>query len=107
MQVYAIEYHLAPEFKYPYQLKEVEAVLTWLAKNGKARGVDPSRICIGECCSAYVTLCLGGTLKQLHEAAAHVYHTSNLHVHLMFATTCHCSTMQSSSMDIFIYTQKC
>lgn len=46
-QVYAIEYHLAPEFKYPYQLKEVEAILTWLANNGKARGVDPSRICIG------------------------------------------------------------
>ncbi|KAL0025020.1 hypothetical protein WJX77_012002 [Trebouxia sp. C0004] len=46
-QVYAIEYHLAPEFKYPYQLKEVEAVLTCLANNGKARGMDPSRICIG------------------------------------------------------------
>lgn len=48
IQVYAIEYHLAPEFKFPYQLLEVEAVLTWLAKNGKDRGVDPSRICIGK-----------------------------------------------------------
>ncbi len=48
LQIYAIEYHLAPEFKYPHQLLEVEAVLTWLSKNGKARGVDPARICIGE-----------------------------------------------------------
>ncbi len=57
MQVYAIEYHLAPEYKYPYQLKEDEAVLTWLAKNGKARGVDPSRICIGEFCTQLMSLC--------------------------------------------------
>lgn len=58
LQVYAIEYHLAPEFKYPYQLKEVEAVLTWLAKNGKARGVDPSRICIGDLCTQLMSLCV-------------------------------------------------
>lgn len=38
---------MAPEAKFPHQLLEVEAVLTWLAKNGKARGVDPSRLCIG------------------------------------------------------------
>ena len=35
MQIYAVEYHLAPEFKFPHQLMEVEAVLTWLAEHGK------------------------------------------------------------------------
>ena len=64
MQVYAIEYHLAPEFKYPHQLLEVEAVLTWLAENGKARGVDPARICIGESsCSIICGYCSNHPLE--------------------------------------------
>ncbi len=105
MQVYAIEYHLAPEFKYPYQLKEV---LTWLVRNGKARGVDPSCICTGELCTQLCHSVFGKNNDVIAiEAAAHVHHTSELHIHLMFALTCHCSTMQSSSMDTSIYTQKC
>lgn len=47
VQVYAIEYHLAPEHKYPTQLREVEATLRWLHQNASGRGVDPDRIAVG------------------------------------------------------------
>ncbi|KAL4908614.1 hypothetical protein BDW74DRAFT_188536 [Aspergillus multicolor] len=45
VQVYLVEYRLAPEWKYPTQLDEYEAVRDWLAaEGGKERSVDPELI---------------------------------------------------------------
>ena len=48
-QVYAVEYRLAPEWQYPVQLDEYEAVLDWVrsAEGGGVRGVDPNRVAGG------------------------------------------------------------
>ena len=66
-----MEYHLAPEFKYPYQLHKVEALLTWLANNGKARGVDPSRICIASWHTDISGITHALTHGELHEHLMH------------------------------------
>ncbi|CAN9155395.1 unnamed protein product [Alternaria alternata] len=48
VQVYAIDYRLAPEFKFPTQLDEYDTVIDWLqGGGGKARGVHPDRVCGG------------------------------------------------------------
>jgi len=47
VQVYALEYRLAPEWKYPTQLHEAEATLRWLHENASSRSVDPDRIAVG------------------------------------------------------------
>jgi len=47
IQVYALEYRLAPEWKYPTQLHEVEATLRWLHSHASERGIDPNRIAVG------------------------------------------------------------
>jgi len=45
MQVYGIDYRLAPEWKYPTQLDEYGAVIDWLQnQGGKPRGVHPDRV---------------------------------------------------------------
>ena len=45
MQVYAAEYKLAPELRFPTQLDEFVAVTEWLHGDGcKARGVSPKRV---------------------------------------------------------------
>ena len=45
MQVYGIDYRLAPEFKFPTQLDDYSAVIDWLqSEGGKERGVDPDRV---------------------------------------------------------------
>lgn len=47
-QIYAVEYRLAPEFRYPTQLDEYSAVIDWLhGQGGKSRGVDPDLVCGG------------------------------------------------------------
>ncbi|KAL2262405.1 hypothetical protein VTK26DRAFT_1454 [Humicola hyalothermophila] len=47
-QIYAIEYRLAPEFRYPTQLDEYSAVIDWLQNEGsEGRGVHPDRIAGG------------------------------------------------------------
>ena len=44
-QVYAVEYRLAPEWRYPTQLEEYEAVVEWVrGEGGQKRGVDPKRV---------------------------------------------------------------
>lgn len=44
-QVYAVEYRLAPEFKYPTQLDEYSAVTDWVqGEGGKTRGVHPDKV---------------------------------------------------------------
>ncbi|KAL0471310.1 alpha/beta hydrolase [Neurospora intermedia] len=44
-QVYAVEYRLAPEFKYPVQLDEYSAVIDWVqGEGGKTRGVHPEKV---------------------------------------------------------------
>ncbi|KAL5344064.1 Alpha/Beta hydrolase protein [Aspergillus crustosus] len=41
-QVYIVEYRLSPEWQYPTQLDEYEAVIEWLrGQGGRERGVDP------------------------------------------------------------------
>jgi acetyl esterase/lipase len=45
VQVYAVEYRLAPEWRFPTQLDEYEAVIAWLqGEGGKARGVNKDRV---------------------------------------------------------------
>ncbi|KAF2636627.1 hypothetical protein P280DRAFT_501185 [Massarina eburnea CBS 473.64] len=47
-QVYAIDYRLAPEFRFPTQLDEYSAIIDWLqSTGGKARGVHPDRVAGG------------------------------------------------------------
>lgn len=47
-QVYAVEYRLAPEFRYPTQLDEYCAVVDWLQGDGcRSRGVHPERVAGG------------------------------------------------------------
>ncbi len=45
-QVYAVEYRLAPEYKFPVQLEENEYVVRWLHGHAAERGVDPARIAL-------------------------------------------------------------
>ena len=48
VQVYAVEYRLAPEWQFPTQLDEYQTVLEWLQTDGGAeRGVNPQRVCGG------------------------------------------------------------
>jgi acetyl esterase/lipase len=45
VQVYAVEYRLAPEWRFPTQLDEYEAVIAWLqGEGGMVRGVNKDRI---------------------------------------------------------------
>jgi acetyl esterase/lipase len=47
-QVYAVEYRLAPEWRFPTQLDEYVCVLEWVrGEGGRERGVDPTRVCGG------------------------------------------------------------
>jgi len=46
-QVYAVDYKLAPEYKFPVQIEEDEFVVRWLHEHAKERGVDPARIALG------------------------------------------------------------
>src|SRR5580658_4668939 len=45
-QVYCVDYKLAPEYQWPVQMEEGEAVVHWLFKNAVERGVDPNRIAL-------------------------------------------------------------
>jgi acetyl esterase/lipase len=48
MQVYAVEYRLAPEWRFPTQLDEYVAVVEWVQVKGvKARGVSSRRVMSG------------------------------------------------------------
>ena len=45
VQVYAVEYRLAPEFRYPTQLDEYSAVIDALLSDfGASRGVSKDRV---------------------------------------------------------------
>jgi acetyl esterase len=44
---YAIEYHLAPEAKFPVQIEEIEYFVRWLFDNAGAEGVDARKIAVG------------------------------------------------------------
>jgi acetyl esterase/lipase len=63
-QVYAVEYRLAPEWRFPTQLDEYKAVVQWVqGEGGKNRGVDSKKVCGGGkllvtliCISAYEEL---------------------------------------------------
>jgi hypothetical protein len=44
-QVYAVEYHLAPEYRYPTQLDQYSAVIDWVqGPEGVKRGVNPNKV---------------------------------------------------------------
>lgn len=45
--VVSVDYQLAPERQFPFQLEEGYEVLAWLNRQGKSMGVDPERIAIG------------------------------------------------------------
>ncbi|KAI0362170.1 hypothetical protein OH77DRAFT_1416389 [Trametes cingulata] len=47
-QVYAVDYHLAPEYRYPTQLDEFSAIVDWVqGPEGKKRGVHPDKVAGG------------------------------------------------------------
>ncbi|KAI0748175.1 Alpha/Beta hydrolase protein [Daedaleopsis nitida] len=47
-QVYAVEYHCAPEYRYPTQLDEYSAIVDWVqGPEGKKRGVHPDKVAGG------------------------------------------------------------
>ncbi|KAK0712327.1 Alpha/Beta hydrolase protein [Apiosordaria backusii] len=47
-QVYCVEYRLAPEFRYPVQLDEYDAVIDWVqSAEGRKRGVRADRVAGG------------------------------------------------------------
>ncbi|KAI0636918.1 Alpha/Beta hydrolase protein [Trametes polyzona] len=47
-QVYAVEYHRAPEYRYPTQLDEFSAIVDWVqGAGGNKRGVHPDRVAGG------------------------------------------------------------
>jgi acetyl esterase len=45
--VFAIDYRLAPEARFPGAFDDVVAGLKWVAANGASIGVDPTRLAIG------------------------------------------------------------
>lgn len=47
VQVYAVDYKLAPEYQWPVQIEEGECVVRWLFEHADERGVDPGRIALG------------------------------------------------------------
>ncbi len=47
VQVYAVDYKLAPEYQWPVQIEEGEFVVRWLHAHASERGVDPDRIALG------------------------------------------------------------
>ena len=47
VQVYAVDYKLAPEYQWPVQIEEGEFVVRWLFDHAAERGVDPARIALG------------------------------------------------------------
>ena len=48
VQVYAVEYRLAPEWRFPTQLDEYMRVVEWVqTEGGRERGVDTFRVCGG------------------------------------------------------------
>ncbi|KAK4158979.1 Alpha/Beta hydrolase protein [Cladorrhinum sp. PSN259] len=47
-QIYCVEYRLAPEFRYPVQLDEYDAVIDWLqGEGGMTRGIHADRLAGG------------------------------------------------------------
>ncbi|KAK4222023.1 alpha/beta hydrolase fold-domain-containing protein [Podospora fimiseda] len=47
-QIYCVEYRLAPEYRYPVQLDEYDAVIDWLqGEEGKRRGIRADRLAGG------------------------------------------------------------
>jgi acetyl esterase/lipase len=62
LQVYAVEYRSAPEFRDPVQLDECSAVIDWVqGEGGRERGVHPDRVAVGgDCAGANLTaaICL-------------------------------------------------
>ncbi|MCQ8239559.1 alpha/beta hydrolase [Rhizosaccharibacter radicis] len=47
IQVYAVDYKLAPEYQWPVQIEEGEFVVRWLFDHAAVRGVDAMRIALG------------------------------------------------------------
>ena len=47
VQIYAIDYKLAPEYQWPVQMEEGEFVVRWLFDHAAEHGVDPTRIALG------------------------------------------------------------
>jgi acetyl esterase/lipase len=47
VQVYAVDYKLAPEYHWPVQIEEGEFVVRWLFAHAEERGVDQERIALG------------------------------------------------------------
>lgn len=61
--VLGVDYALAPEYKYPHALIQIDGVLNWLRVDAAALGIDPGRIVLGGD-SAGANLALATVLRQ-------------------------------------------
>lgn len=46
-KVISVDYKLAPEYQFPYQLEEGYGAIKWAIANAEALGIDPTRIMVG------------------------------------------------------------
>jgi len=64
-RVIAVEYHLAPEHKWPMPLDDAEAALRWIAANASSLGVDAGRIAVGgDSAGGLITACLTQAMRE-------------------------------------------
>lgn len=59
-----VNYRLSPDYLYPYQCREIEAIHAWLEENAEALGIDPRHCGIGGF-SAGATLSLNCVVRAL------------------------------------------
>lgn len=62
LTVIGVDYALSPEARFPVALEQVAGMLVWLAREGRAVGVDPGRLAVGGD-SAGANLALTACLK--------------------------------------------
>lgn len=59
-----VNYRLSPDYRYPYQCREIDVVCDWLARSVQELGIDPAHIGIGGY-SAGATLALNSIVRCL------------------------------------------
>ena len=71
---FTINYRLAPEWKHPAAVEDIEAALAWVGANAKRLGVDPKRIAImGESAGGHLAALAGLRGRQKPAALVSFY----------------------------------